>query len=102
VKVRGKNKNQGRHTTTIATLWSLDNGGAVIDTPGIRSFGLAQLPAQELALFFPEMVPYVGYCKFSDCRHDDEPSCAIRKAVVTGEINPLRYKNYIRLAEELQ
>lgn len=102
VKVLGKNKNQGRHTTTIATLWPLDDGGAVIDTPGIRSFGLAHLPVQELELFFPEMAPYIGCCKFSDCCHDDEPGCAIREAVMTGEINPLRYKSYIRLAEELQ
>ena len=102
VKVAGKNKNQGRHTTSIATLWSLDDGGAVIDTPGIRSFGLGHLPVEELAFFFPEMTPYVGYCKFKDCRHDNEPGCAIRKAVVTGGINPLRYKTYMRLVEELQ
>lgn len=102
VKVEGKNKNQGRHTTSNATMWLLNDGGAVIDTPGIRYFDLAQFPVLELALFFPEMTPYVGGCKFSDCRHDNEPGCAIRKAVVTGMISPLRYKNYMHLMEELQ
>jgi ribosome biogenesis GTPase len=94
---------KGRHTTSHLEMFPLDFGGAVVDTPGMREFGLWDICPDELALFFPEMRALVGRCKFRlDCRHDEEPGCAIRKAVTAGEISPQRYKSYLRLAEELQ
>jgi ribosome biogenesis GTPase len=98
---RGK-KAQGRHTTTHLEMFALDCGASVVDTPGIREFGLWDLYADELADCFPEMAPLVGSCRFGlNCRHDEEPGCAVRKAVMAGEISPLRYKSYMRLLEEL-
>lgn len=93
---------KGRHTTTHLEMFALDFGGAIVDTPGIREFGLWEVTGEELAYFFPEMAPHVGQCKFGlSCRHDTEPGCAIRKAVLTGEISPHRYKSYMNLRREL-
>ena len=73
-----------------------------MDTPGIREFGLWNIQADELAYLFPEMAEYVGRCKFGlSCRHDQEPGCVIRKAVVAEAISPYRYQSYMRLREEL-
>lgn len=95
-------KGKGRHTTTHLEMFNLDFGGAVMDTPGIREFGLWDLHAAELAWCFPEMRPYEGLCRFGlGCRHDGEPGCAIRAAVMAGAINPWRYKSYLGLREEL-
>ena len=89
---------KGRHTTTHLEMFELDNGGTLVDTPGIREFGLWEVDGEELAYLFPEMARYVGQCKFGlSCRHDREPDCAIRKAVVSGEISPHRYKSYMNL-----
>lgn len=94
---------KGRHTTTHLEMFPLDFGGAVVDTPGMREFGLWDIYADELAMHFPEMRSLVGQCKFRlDCRHDEEPGCAIRKAVMAGEISPQRYKSYLKLVEELR
>ncbi|HSD84250.1 MAG TPA: ribosome small subunit-dependent GTPase A, partial [Anaerolineae bacterium] len=82
---------KGRHTTTHLEMFELDFGGALVDTPGIREFGLWDIAGEELAYLFPEMADHVGQCKFGlSCRHDQEPGCAIRKAVVTGAISPYR------------
>jgi len=98
---RGK-KGKGRHTTTHLELFALHCGGLVVDTPGIREFGLWDLYAEELAVCFPEMAPLVGQSRFGlNCRHDEEPDCEIRKAVMAGKISPLRYKSYMRLLEEM-
>ncbi|MFN2151698.1 MAG: ribosome small subunit-dependent GTPase A [Anaerolineales bacterium] len=95
-------KGKGRHTTTHLEMYPLHTGGSIIDTPGIREFGLWDIYAEELADCFPEMAPLVGRCRFGlDCRHDEEPGCAIRRAVMAGKISPLRYKSYMRLLEEL-
>lgn len=93
---------KGRHTTTHLEMFQLGFGGALVDTPGIREFGLWNITGEELAYLFPEMADYVGQCKFGlSCHHDSEPSCAIRKAVMAGEISPYRYKSYLHLREEL-
>lgn len=93
---------KGRHTTAQLEMFKLDFGGALADTPGIREFGLWNVTGEELAYLFPEMVDYVGQCKFGlSCHHDREPGCAIRKAVMAGEISPYRYKSYLHLREEL-
>jgi ribosome biogenesis GTPase len=92
---------KGRHTTSHVELFPLAEGGALVDTPGTREFGLWDLDPDELALFFREMRPRVGRCKFGlDCRHDEEPGCAIRQAVLQGDISPRRYQSYLRLRAE--
>jgi len=93
---------KGRHTTTHLEMFDLDFGGALVDTPGMREFGLWNITAEELADLFPEMAEHVGQCKFGlSCQHDREPGCAIRKAVMAGTISPYRYQSYMRLREEL-
>jgi len=93
---------KGRHTTTHYEMFELDFGGRLVDTPGMREFGLWNIDADELASLFPEMQSYVGQCKFGlSCSHDREPGCAIRKAVMAGIISPYRYQSYMRLREEL-
>lgn len=93
---------KGRHTTTHSEMFELEFGGALVDTPGIREFGLWDIPAEELAYLFPEMAEYVGRCKFGlSCHHDQEPGCAIRKAVMTEAISPYRYQSYMNLRREL-
>lgn len=92
---------KGKHTTTNPELISLDFGGAIVDTPGVREFGLWEVGEEDLALFFPEMRPFVGKCRFGlDCRHLEEPGCAIRRAVTTGEVSPHRYASFQRLIAE--
>jgi ribosome biogenesis GTPase / thiamine phosphate phosphatase len=91
---------KGKHTTTHLEMFPLEPEGYVVDTPGIREFGLWEVDEDDLALYFPEMRPFVGRCKFGlDCRHDEEPGCAIRKAVMGGQISPRRYQSYLRLRE---
>jgi len=93
---------KGRHTTTHYEMFALDFGGTLLDTPGMREFSLWNITVDELAYLFPEMAGYVGQCKFGlSCHHDCEPGCAIRKAVMSGDINPYRYKNYMNLRGEL-
>jgi ribosome biogenesis GTPase len=97
--IRGSGK--GRHTTTHFAMFALVEGGSIIDTPGIREFGLWDVEQDDLALFFPEMRPFVGTCKFGlDCQHDQEPACAIRQAVGAGMISPYRYQSYLKLKRE--
>jgi ribosome biogenesis GTPase / thiamine phosphate phosphatase len=92
---------KGRHTTTHMEMFPLEGGGAIVDTPGVREFGLWDVDEDDLALFFPEMRPYVGQCRFGlGCRHDEEPGCAIRKAVMDGHISPRRYHSYMKLTQE--
>ena len=98
---RGKNRNQGRHTTTLASLYPLKEGGAVIDTPGIREFGLAFLERHELDAFYPEMAAWIGACAFADCTHTHEPDCAVKEAVAVGEMSAMRYENYVKILESL-
>jgi ribosome biogenesis GTPase len=98
---RGKNRNQGRHTTTMATMYPLKEGGALIDTPGIREFGLADLYKEELAGFYPEIAALVGGCSYGDCTHTHEPGCKIKAAVTEGEVSEMRYENYIKILESL-
>lgn len=93
---------KGRHTTTHYEMFPLEFGGALVDTPGMREFGLWDVSVDELASLFPEMTDHVGRCKFGlSCRHDREPGCAIRKAVMAGTVSPYRYQSYMKLREEL-
>ena len=93
---------KGRHTTTHLEMFQLEFGGALVDTPGMREFGLWDIAGEELAYLFPEMADYVGRCKFGlSCQHDREPGCAVRRAVMAGVISPYRYQSYMHLREEL-
>lgn len=93
---------KGRHTTSHLEMFELDFGARLVDTPGMREFGLWNIAREDLACLFPEMAGYVGRCKFGlSCSHDREPDCAVRKAVMAGEISPYRYKSYMHLKEEL-
>jgi len=92
---------EGRHTTTQYTLHWLDFGGAVVDTPGIREFGLSGLRQMDLAGWFPEMVEFAGACRFSNCTHLIEPGCAITDGVAEGAIAESRYHSYEMIYETL-
>jgi ribosome biogenesis GTPase len=93
---------KGMHTTTHLEMFPLEFGGAVIDTPGMREFGLWDAGNCSLDQFFPEMRPLIGKCKFGlDCIHDEEPGCAVRKAVIDGTISPYRYQSYIKMRVSL-
>jgi len=92
---------KGRHTTTHLEMFPLDTGGAVVDTPGMREFSLWDVDEDGLAGLFPEMRPFIGRCQFqSNCTHNHEPGCAIRKAVTAGHIHPRRYQSYLKLLQE--
>ncbi len=85
----------GMHTTTFAEMIPLTNGGYIIDTPGIKEFGLTDFNRQEIAERFPEMRRYMHDCRFSNCTHVHEPGCAIQKAIAEGKISKSRYNNYL-------
>ncbi len=96
-------KNQkGSHQTSQAQLIPLPDGGWCIDTPGIRSFGVWDLTAEDLSAYFPDLGAYGGACRFPNCTHTHEPSCAVRVAVESGELSFLRYESYLKLFATLQ
>ena len=90
--------NKGKHTTTFAEMFPLAEG-YMIDTPGIKEFGLIQYSKEEVRDYFPEIRAYNNRCKFDDCSHTHEPGCLVQKAVESGEIAPSRYLNYIAILE---
>lgn len=93
---------RGKHTTTSAELVSLPGGGFVVDTPGIRAFGLWDVAAKELPGYFPELRALGQRCRFGDCSHREEPGCAVLAAVESGEIDEERYDSYKKLRGELE
>lgn len=90
----------GRHTTTFAEMYDLSQGGQIIDTPGIKGFGLIDIEDEELYHFFPELMKYSEGCQFYNCVHTHEPKCAVKQAVVDGEISESRYISYLKMLEE--
>lgn len=92
----------GRHTTSAATLYPLDNGGEIIDSPGVRSFRLGELDRCELEEGFPELRSLRGQCRFSNCSHQQEPDCAVRRALAEGGIHPDRLASFQHLAAALK
>ena len=90
----------GRHTTSAATLYVLDSGGEIIDSPGVRSFRLGKLSRQELERGFREFIPYLDKCQFSNCAHRAEPGCALVEAVEKAEIDPDRLQNFRHMAQD--
>ena len=94
--------NKGRHTTTTSELYTLDEHSYVIDSPGIREFGLGNIDPEQLAAGFREFKPHLGQCRFRDCTHTNEPGCALIKAVQTGEISQMRFDSYLGILASLQ
>ena len=89
----------GQHTTTASRLYHLKQGGSLIDSPGIREFGLWHLEKDQITQGYREFQTVLGTCKFRDCKHQNDPGCAIRQAVEEGKISQLRFENYHRLIE---
>lgn len=93
---------RGKHTTSATQLVPLSAGGYVVDSPGIREFGIWELDTEELQWYFAEFMPYIQRCKFTPCTHTHEPECAVKVAVESGEIDAGRYESYCLLREELE
>ena len=91
---------QGQHTTTFAEMHKLKSGGYIIDTPGIRAFGIVDLDKAVISHYFPEMREIIHECKFNNCQHINEPKCAVKKALEADEIYENRYYSYVQLMEE--
>ena len=90
---------QGQHTTTFAEMHDLDFGARIIDTPGIRGFGVVHMEKEEMGDYFREFFSMKDACKFNNCLHLEEPKCAIKAALETGEIAASRYKSYVQMIE---
>ena len=91
---------QGKHTTSLYEMYRLATGGYVIDSPGIRGFGLVDLEKEEIAKYFPEMLSASADCRFTPCTHTHEPGCAVKAAVDAGAISAERYNSYLGMLEE--
>lgn len=89
----------GRHTTTNARLFHFPSGGSLIDSPGIREFGLWHLAPEQIIDGYREFLPLLGHCRFRDCSHRQEPGCALRAAYESGTIHPTRFENYFALLD---
>ncbi len=88
---------QGQHTTTFAEMFDLPFGGRIIDTPGIKGFGLVDMEPDEIGDYFPELFALKADCKFNNCLHLDEPHCAVKEALEAGRIAPSRYHSYVQI-----
>jgi ribosome biogenesis GTPase len=93
---------KGLHTTTSAEMHDLPFGGRLIDTPGVREFGIVDIPKAELSHYFLEMQPYIAQCQFNNCLHINEPGCAVKAAVEEGHIDADRYISYATILETLR
>ena len=91
---------QGQHTTTFSELHELDFGASIIDTPGIRGFGLVEIKKNEIGNYFPEFFKLKGECKYHNCIHLNEPNCGVKQAVIKDEIAESRYFSYLGMLEE--
>ena len=91
---------KGKHTTTFSTIYPLEEGGYIIDTPGIKGFGLIDIDDKELWHYFPEMIASAGECRFYNCTHTHEPGCAVCEAVKDGKIAFSRYESYLKILDE--
>jgi len=95
------NSGLGQHTTTASRLYHFPHGGDVIDSPGVREFGLWHLEPEQVTHGFIDFHDYLGHCKYRDCKHDTDPGCAIREAVEQGKIAVSRFENYHRILESM-
>jgi len=92
---------KGQHTTTFAEMFDLPFGGCIIDTPGMREFGLVDIDKQEVSHYFPEMRKRLNDCQFNNCLHVNEPGCAVKQAVIDGEITEDRYVSYVNILDSI-
>lgn len=93
---------KGLHTTTFAEMFDLDMGGQIIDTPGVREFGIVDISKQELSHFFPEMLVLINDCQFNNCMHINEPGCAVKDAVNAGTVSVDRYASYLTILDTME
>ncbi|MDP1842803.1 MAG: ribosome small subunit-dependent GTPase A [Sediminibacterium sp.] len=93
---------KGLHTTTFAEMFDLDEQSHVIDTPGVREFGLVDISKQELSHYFPEMLALLGNCQFNNCMHTNEPGCAVKKEVGIGKVSDDRYVSYLTILDTME
>jgi len=93
---------KGQHTTTFAEMYDLPFGGRIIDTPGMREFGLVDVEKQEVSHYFPEMRQLLSGCQFNNCLHVNEPGCAIKEAVINGAIKDDRYVSYVNILNSIE
>ena len=91
---------QGKHTTSLYEMYPLQGGGFIVDTPGLRGFGLVDLEKEEISKYFPEMLRVADKCRFIPCTHTHEPGCAVKQALEDGLISPERYNSYLGMLEE--
>lgn len=92
--------NKGMHTTTFSEMFATDNGGYIIDTPGIKGFGTFDMETEEVGHFFPEIFRFSANCKYGNCTHRNEPGCAVRKALEEHYISESRYNSYLSILED--
>ena len=93
---------KGQHTTTFAEMFDLPAGGRIIDTPGVKEFGLIDFKKEELSQYFPEMRAVLKDCKFNNCLHINEPGCAVKRGVVDKRISEERYVSYVAILESIE
>ncbi|MBW7914234.1 MAG: ribosome small subunit-dependent GTPase A, partial [Taibaiella sp.] len=93
---------KGQHTTTFAEMFDIPGGGRIIDTPGVKEFGLIDFEKEELAQYFPEMRAQMSGCKFNNCLHINEPGCAVKEAVMQGRVSTERYANYLAMLDSIE
>ncbi len=93
---------KGQHTTTFAEMFDLPFGGRIIDTPGMREFGLVDISKPEVSHYFPEMRERLNDCQFNNCMHVNEPGCAVKQAVADGDIHEDRYVSYVNIMESIE
>lgn len=93
---------RGKHTTRHVELFETDSGALVFDTPGFTSFDILEADEDELHFLYPELLPYIGNCKYDDCRHIQEPGCAVRTGVSEGKIHQGRYRSYVNQLKEIR
>ena len=93
---------RGRHTTRHVELFEVEGGGKVFDTPGFTSFEIMEAGEDDLRLYYPELERYEGQCRYDNCRHMNEPDCAVREAVRSGAIHKQRYASYAANIEEIR
>ena len=91
---------QGQHTTTFAEMHELTFGGFIIDTPGIKGFGVVDFEPHQITDYFPELFALKKDCKFNNCLHQKEPKCAVKKALENDEIAPSRYFSYLQMLQK--
>ncbi|MGE5424907.1 MAG: ribosome small subunit-dependent GTPase A [Syntrophothermus sp.] len=91
---------KGKHTTTFAEMFELESGGFIIDTPGIKEFGLIDFEKEEIPRCFPEMERFLPHCQYNNCTHTHEPGCAVKKALETGEVSKMRYNSYLSILND--